>query len=279
MLVPKKRENGWSWELYKASNTKKWHFLVSKALERCYANMMFVEFLDGAMQGESSNTGAAEENLESANAEQTYVCDPPAVENTIEGGQAKDYGPSMEANLGEVDERIVEQMEADDAEHVAFVDEFAGRRFDDEVDIPEDWVHIAPNAMTVDDGHHSSWVYSRIEVRQGQIFHDKVHLQHAVRRWAFSEKRQFMVVISNPTTWDVKCVTPGCTWRVHGHMPCIESNFITTIVEPHTCLLQSSLNKHWNMTMTFVANQIYSEVIEKLGISPFRANGLGHAAL
>jgi hypothetical protein len=56
----------------------------------------------------------------------------------IEGGQAEDYGPSMEANLGEEDERIVEQREADDAEHVAFVDEFGGRRFDDEVDIPED---------------------------------------------------------------------------------------------------------------------------------------------
>ena len=97
---------------------------------------MLVEFLDGAMQGESSNIGVVEDNLESANAEHTYVCDPPAVENTIEGGQADDYGPSMEANLGEEDERIIEQMEADDAEHVAFMDEFAGRRFDVEVDIP-----------------------------------------------------------------------------------------------------------------------------------------------
>ena len=37
----------------------------------------------------------------------------------------------MEADLGEEDERIIEQMEADDAKHIAFVDEFAGRRFDD----------------------------------------------------------------------------------------------------------------------------------------------------
>ena len=114
------------------------HFLVSKALEHRYAKIMLVEFLDGAMQGESSNTGAAEENLESAIAEQTYVCDPQAVENTLEAGQAKEYGPSMQADPGEEDERIVGQMEADDAEHVAFVEEFAGRRFDDETDIPED---------------------------------------------------------------------------------------------------------------------------------------------
>jgi hypothetical protein len=49
MSVPKKRENGWRWELYEASNTKKRHFLVSMALECRYVNIMLVEFLDGAM--------------------------------------------------------------------------------------------------------------------------------------------------------------------------------------------------------------------------------------
>ena len=86
---------------------------------------MLVEFLDGAMQGESSNTGAVEENLESAIVEQTYVYNHQAVENTTEGGEVEGYGPSMEVDLGEEDERIVEKMEADDVEHVAFVDEFA----------------------------------------------------------------------------------------------------------------------------------------------------------
>jgi len=126
MLVPKKQENGWRWELYEASNTKKWHFLVSKALERRYTNIMLVEFLDGAMQGESSNTGAAEEHLESTIAEQTYVCDPQAVQNTTEDGEVEEYGPYMEADQGEEDERIMEQMEVDDAEHLTFVDEFSG---------------------------------------------------------------------------------------------------------------------------------------------------------
>ena len=45
MLVPKLRENRWRWELYESSNTKKWYFLVSKALERRYCNIMPVEFL------------------------------------------------------------------------------------------------------------------------------------------------------------------------------------------------------------------------------------------
>ena len=88
----------------------------------------------------------------------------------------------MEAEHGEEVDRIIEQMEPDDAEHLTFVAEFAGRSFDDETDIPMDWTHITPDAMTIDDGHHSSWEYSRKEVRQGHMFHDKVHLQHC---WYF----------------------------------------------------------------------------------------------
>ena len=84
---------------------------------------MLVEFLDGGMQGESSNTGVVEDNLEASNAEQTYVFDPQVVQNMIEDGEAEENGPYMEADQGEEDERIVEQMEADDAEHLAFVDD------------------------------------------------------------------------------------------------------------------------------------------------------------
>jgi len=50
------------------------------------------------MQGESCNTGAVEDNLEAANAEQTYVFDPQAVQNTIEDGQTEEYVPYMEAD-------------------------------------------------------------------------------------------------------------------------------------------------------------------------------------
>jgi hypothetical protein len=80
----------------------------------------------------------------------------------------------MEADQGVEDERIVKQMEAGDVEHLALWI-FASRSFYDESDIPKDWTHIAPDAMTVDDGHHSSWEYSRKEVR-GQMFYDKFHL-------------------------------------------------------------------------------------------------------
>ena len=44
----------------------------------------------------------------------------------IEDGEAEENGPYMEADQGEEDERIMEQMEVDDAEHLTFVDEFSG---------------------------------------------------------------------------------------------------------------------------------------------------------
>ena len=43
---------------------KKWNFLVSKTLEHHFDNIMHVEFLDGGMQGESSNIALEVENLE-----------------------------------------------------------------------------------------------------------------------------------------------------------------------------------------------------------------------
>ena len=50
----------------------------------------------------------AEDNLEAANAEQTYVCDPQTIQNTTEDGEAEEDGPYMEADQGEEDERILE---------------------------------------------------------------------------------------------------------------------------------------------------------------------------
>ena len=119
----------------------------------------------------------------------------------VEAGHSRPFPhhhPYMEADQGEEDERIMERMEADDAEHLAFVDEFAGRSFDDETYIPKDWAHIAPDTTTGDDDHHSSWEYSMIEVKQGQMFHDKVHLQHVVRLWAFLKRSSLRWLFLTP---------------------------------------------------------------------------------
>uniref|UniRef100_A0A0A9DJV3 MULE transposase domain-containing protein n=1 Tax=Arundo donax TaxID=35708 RepID=A0A0A9DJV3_ARUDO len=77
------------------------------------------------------------------------------------------------------------------------------------------------------------------------------------------------MVISNPTTYDVKCTAPGCTWRVHGYLPKGETSFVASIMVQHSCSLKSTLLKHRNMTAKYVADYLYYEIVHKTGMSPF----------
>jgi len=45
------------------------------------------------------------------------------------------------------------------------------------------------DGLTVNDAHDSNWVYNQLEITRGQLFYDKVHLQHAGKKWAFVEKK------------------------------------------------------------------------------------------
>ena len=78
------------------------------------------------------------------------------------------------------------------------------------------------------------------------------------------------MVISNPTTYDVKCLAPGCPWCVHGYLPKAESNFVASIVVGHSCKLSETVVKHRNMTAEFVATVLYGEIVKKTSISPFQ---------
>jgi len=78
------------------------------------------------------------------------------------------------------------------------------------------------------------------------------------------------VVVSNPTTYDVKCLAPGCPWRVHGYLPKAKSNFVASIVVGHSCKLSETVVKHRNMTTEFVATVLYGEIVKKTSISPFQ---------
>ena len=99
------------------------------------------------------------------------------VEYEIEG-----IGGDITADQGELDEAIVDEMEVDDEEYRTFV---AGRDtwlFDNDDTVPKDWGNFDMDRLTVNDGHDSNWVYNQIEIQSGQLFHDKKHLQHAVKK-------------------------------------------------------------------------------------------------
>ena len=136
----------------------------------------------------------------------------------------------MHADRGAWDEVLVDQMEVDkDVFHI-FVD--SGAR------ISEEWMNFALEKLTVNNGHKSTREYDSIMVTKGQMFHDKVHLHYAVKRWCLSEQMEFKVVISNPRTYDVKCLGESCTWRGHEFLPMCDTIWVAPIVQPHTCNLR-----------------------------------------
>jgi len=221
-----------------------------------------------------SHAGAAPEEVaetnwphENATAEEVEV--QPVVEQQDEY-EIEGIGGDITADQGELDEAIVDEMEVDDEEYRTFVAGRDTQLLDNDDTVPEDWGNFDMDGLTVNDGHDSNLVYNQIEIQSGQLFHDKKHLQHAVKKWSFMEKKPFKVVISNPTTYDVKCLSPGCPWRVHGYLPKGENNFVASIVVGHSCKLSGTVVRHKNMTAEFVACVMYREIVKKTSISPFK---------
>ena len=77
------------------------------------------------------------------------------VQHEVEDG-VEEFGGEMNADQGELDERIVDQMELDDEEYRTFVGGLDGRLFENESTIPEDWGNFAMDGLTVNDGHDSN---------------------------------------------------------------------------------------------------------------------------
>ena len=83
-------------------------------------------------------------------------------------------------------------------------------------------------------------------------------------------KKQFKVVISNPSTYDVNYLSRVCPWPVQDFLPKGESNFVASIVVGYSCKLSSTIVKHKNMTTKFVANLMHGEIGQKTSMSPFQ---------
>ena len=77
------------------------------------------------------------------------------VQHEVECGD-EEFGGDMNADQGELDEVIVDQMELDDEEYRTFVGGLDGRLFANESTILEDWGNFAMDGLTVNDGHDSN---------------------------------------------------------------------------------------------------------------------------
>nr|AAX92797.1 Transposable element protein, putative [Oryza sativa Japonica Group]ABA93350.1 Transposable element protein, putative, MuDR [Oryza sativa Japonica Group] len=281
-------QHGWHWRVVEVASTGSWRKFVSKVREKGYSLAILVQKTTCVdRSGESSHAVVEETPLEGGQAENVWRTEQGRGEEVVEGntqGEVIVRGTNREANdsddeepdspmrvdAAEENEAVVDQMEVENEEYIALVVEGEDTTlWDNETNIPDDWTTISMSRMKVNDGLDAYWCYDSKQVKVGQMFHDKGHLQDAVKRWAFVQKREFRVKVSNRTTYDVKCIQGGCPWRVHGYKPQHDTLWVASRVEQHTCLLENTHLVHRNLTAAFVAQMVYSKVVRKTSLSPF----------
>nr|AAT73690.1 hypothetical protein [Oryza sativa Japonica Group] len=285
---PVRGQHGWQWRVVEVASTGSWRKFVSKVREKGYSLAIVVQKTTCVdRSGESSHVVVEETPLEGGQAENVWRTEQDRGEEVVEGntqGKVIVRGTNREANdsddeepdspmrvdAAEENEAVVDQMEVENEEYLALVVEGEDTTlWDNETNIPDDWTTISMSRMKVNDGLDAHWCYDSKQVKVGQMFHDKGHLHDAVKRWAFVQKREFRVKVSNRTTYDVKCIQGGCPWRVHGYKPQHDTLWVASRVEQHTCLLENTRLVHRNLTAAFVAQMVYSKVVRKTSLSPF----------
>nr|ABA98617.1 Transposable element protein, putative, MuDR [Oryza sativa Japonica Group] len=288
VVWPIRGQHGWQWRVVEVASTGSWRKFVSKVREKGYSLSIVVQKTKRVdRSGESSHAVVEEIPLEGAQAENVWRTEQGRGEEVVEGNtqaevivcannreanDSDDEEPEspMRVDAAEENEAVVDQMEVENEEYIALVVEGEDTTlWDKETNIPDDWTTILMSRMKVKDGLDAHWRFDSKQVQVGQMFHDKGHLQDAVKRWAFDQKREFRVKISNRTTYDVKCTQAGCPWRVHGYKPQHDTLWVAARVEQHTCLLENTRLVHRNMTAAFVAQMVYSKVVRKTFLSPF----------
>ncbi|WVZ96167.1 LOW QUALITY PROTEIN: hypothetical protein U9M48_041837 [Paspalum notatum var. saurae] len=90
-----------------------------------------------------------------------------------------------------------------------------------------------------------------------------------LQRWtAKSLKKEFGVVKSSPQVYDVKCIRDDCPFRVHAYMRKYDTFWLVSRIEHHTCILEELEVQHRNLTDDFVAQHMYSKIVNNPGYEP-----------
>ena len=129
--------------------------------------------------------------------------------------------------------------------------------------ILEEWNRSDVSSMEAMDMHDSRYQYGCNMIQQEQLFPNKQELKDTVSRWAVMSLREVFVKVSSPSKYSVKCRVPGCTFYVHAYKPKNEIHWVASIVQNHSCTLQNLGKRHHNLTASLIANELYSEIIEK----------------
>ncbi|WVZ51184.1 hypothetical protein U9M48_002349 [Paspalum notatum var. saurae] len=257
------------WELVPIDNTTFWKRFVDVSLRRGLPLVLFVQAYEKVIV-EAQTTHVYDE---ATIVEQVVENNVNEVNEIGDDDQAEGSQPVREPR-GEVDEGehipgLVEQMQREDTEGDVHGDEDSDNDDDRPVQVPSQWNNYDHSQLLVNEGETVPWEYSENEVSVGAIYHSKIELKEAVQRWAAkSLKKEFRVVKSSPQVYDVKCIRDDCPFRVHAYMGKYDTLRSVSRIEHHTCILEELEVQHRNLTADFVAQHMYSKIVNNPGYEP-----------
>ena len=114
-----------------------------------------------------------------------------------------------EADEGERITSIVQQIENDDmkAEQMYECEYSSG---EDDYPLPSEWRDHGFGNPEIQDGRSQEWEYRQNKIVQGAKYSSSDEVKEALKLWAISLRREFRVVKSSPSVYEVKCVEKGC---------------------------------------------------------------------
>ena len=89
-----------------------------------------------------------------------------------------------------------------------------------------------------------------------------------MKLWSVSLRKEFVVVKSSKSTYDVRCTNNNCPWRVYAHKGKWKNYVECSKVVEHTCISDSIQKYHRNVTTAFIAQEMYGLIMEKLELEP-----------
>ncbi|WVZ50386.1 hypothetical protein U9M48_001643 [Paspalum notatum var. saurae] len=254
------------WELVSIDNTAFWKRFVDVSLRRGLPLVLFVQAYEKVIV-EAQTTHVYDE---ATIVEQVVENNVNEVNEIGDDDQAEGSQPVREPR-DEVDEGehipgLVEQMQREDTEGDVRGDEDSDNDDDRPVQVPSQWNNYDHSQLLV---KRVPWEYGENEVSVGAIYHSKIELKEAVQRWAAkSLKKEFRVVKSSPQVYDVKCIRDDCPFRVHAYMGKYDTFWSVSRIEHHTCILEELEVQHRNLTADFVAQHMYSKIVNNPGYEP-----------
>lgn len=259
------------WELMPIGGSSIWRRFVEVSTQRGFPLMLFIQAYK-KVGGSSEVNEQAESEVRVNEATEDDNDD---IEERVE---VDTTGENVEAAIeatGQIDEGesipgLVEQMEHEDAEADGLEDNECDEDDDeDEYSVPSQWSNYDHSLITVNEGESVHWDYSVNEVTVGAMYRSGDEVKEAVQRWStLCLQREFRVNKSSPSVYDVKCVHHDCPFRVHAYKGKYDTFWTVSRIEQHTCVLEELRIQHRNLTATFVAQHVYSKVVENPGYEP-----------